>query len=144
MNDAPTTVLGFDYGLRRIGVAVGQTLTATATPLTTVHAQDGRPAWEAIERLLAEWSPKALVVGLPLNMDGTEHEMTHAARDFAAQLHSRYHKPVHLVDERLSSLEAERILAAQGKRGRGGRTDIDKIAAQLILQSWLAQQGNSL
>ncbi len=144
MNQAPSTVLGFDYGLRRIGVAVGQTLTATATPLTTIHAQDGQPDWESIGALISEWSPKALVVGLPLNMDGTEHEMTQAARTFAAQLQTRYHRPVHLVDERLSSLEAERILNAQGKRGRSGKTDIDKIAAQLILQSWLAQQGNAL
>jgi len=126
-------LLGFDYGTKRIGVAVGQTLTGSARPLTIVRARDGKPDWEAISRLIAEWQPAALVVGLPVHMDGTEHERTARARRFGNQLAGRYNLPVHRVDERLTSYEAELELRAQGKSGEA----LDAVAAQLILQSWL-------
>ena len=131
MTDA--VLLGFDYGTKRIGVAVGQTLTGSARPLTIVRARDGKPDWEAISRLIAEWQPAALVVGLPVHMDGTEHERTARARRFGNQLAGRYNLPVHRVDERLTSYEAELELRAQGKSGEA----LDAVAAQLILQSWL-------
>lgn len=126
-------VLGFDYGTKRIGVAVGQTLTGSARPLTLVKARDGKPDWEAIGRLIAEWQPAALVIGLPVHMDGSEHERTARARRFGNQLAGRYNLPVHRVDERLTSYEAELELRAQGKGGEA----LDAVAAQLILQSWL-------
>lgn len=128
-----TILLGFDYGTKRIGVAVGQTLTGSARPLTIVRARDGKPDWEAISRLITEWQPAALVVGLPVHMDGTEHERTARARRFGNQLAGRYNLPVHRVDERLTSYEAELELRAQGKGGEAP----DAVAAQLILQSWL-------
>ncbi|PKM43677.1 MAG: Holliday junction resolvase RuvX [Gammaproteobacteria bacterium HGW-Gammaproteobacteria-1] len=126
-------LLGFDYGTKRIGVAVGQTLTGSARALATVSARDGKPDWDAITRLITQWQPAALVVGLPVHMDGTEHERTARARRFGNQLGGRYNLPVHSVDERLTSYEAEQELRAQGKKVQ----DIDPLAAQLILQSWL-------
>lgn len=142
MNNIHHTALGFDYGTKRIGVAVGQTLTATATPLTTISHVHGQPAWEPIARLIEEWQPEVLVVGMPLNMDGTEHAMTLAARNFAEQLRTRYRLPVHLIDERLSSVEAEHTVASAGRRvhprSKSAKEAVDKIAAQIILQNWLA------
>jgi len=128
------TFLGFDYGLKRIGVAVGQELTGTASALTTVAARDGKPDWPVISRLFEEWQPDAVVVGLPLNMDGSDHELSRRARRFGNQLHGRYNLPAYFIDERLSSLQAEALL-----RGRSHRKeDIDKLAAQVILETWLS------
>lgn len=126
---APLTIIAFDYGLSRIGVAVGQAVTRTATPLTTLHARRGQPDWNAVEALLREWRPARLVVGLPLNMDGTTSEMAEAARAFAARLEGRYSIKTELCDERLSSFEA-----------RGLSPDADgrhAVAAQLIAQTYL-------
>ena len=134
MSDKPRTLLGFDFGTRRIGVAVGQELTRTATALTTLNSADGGPDWTAIGRLIKEWQPAALVVGLPLNLDGSESESSRLARRFGNRLTGRYNLPVFTADERLSSSEAEAILAEQG---RFEKADIDKLAAQLILQGWL-------
>jgi len=136
-------LLGFDYGKKRIGVAVGQELTATATPLETVHSTAAGPDWAAISRLIKTWQPGALIVGLPRNMDGTEHELADDARAFGSELHARYQLPVHWIDERLSSMEAQHMLAEQAPYPRrlAGRhkDDVDKVAAQVILQTWLAQ-----
>lgn len=132
-----TTLLGFDFGQKRIGVAVGQTLTGTARALTTLSNRNGAPDWEAITRLLEEWRPDALVVGIPFNMDDTEHEMTRAARRFGNRLAGRYNLPVYTVDERLTSFEAEQELGERG--GRYRKEDIDMLAAQYILQAWLEQ-----
>ncbi len=131
------TVLGFDFGTRRIGIAVGQELTHTATALTTLNSADGGPDWDGIGRLIEQWQPDALVVGLPLNLDGSESESSRLARRFGNRLSGRYNLPVFTADERLSSSEAEAILAEQG---RFDKADIDKLAAQLILQSWLEEQ----
>lgn len=131
-------LLGFDFGTRRIGVAVGQQLTATAAPLVTLKNRDGAPDWEAIGRLLEEWQPTALVVGLPLNMDGSEQEMTRLARRFGNRLAGRYNLPVYPVDERLTSLEAEQRLTDSGVRTHN-KGDVDRLAAQSILQTWLDQ-----
>lgn len=143
LNLKPHTFLAFDYGTRKIGVAVGQTVTGTATPLPELRARDGAPDWDALERLLREWKPRACVVGLPLNMDGTESDMSRRARRFANRLHGRYALPVHLMDERLSSREAREIGrhdAARAGRNADERRPVDSLAAQVILESWLAEQ----
>ena len=130
------TLLGFDYGCKRIGVAVGQRLTQSATALSTVSARDGKPDWSAITRLMEEWKPDALVVGIPYHMDGSEQDITRAARRFCRQLEGRYRLPVYEADERLSSFIVESGLSTQRNAGR----DIDPLAAQVILQDWLQQQ----
>ena len=132
------TLLGFDFGTKRIGIAIGQEITGTVNPLTTVTAIKHKPDWNSISKIIAEWQPDLLVVGLPLHMDGTEQEMTQAARRFSNQLNGRYQIPIALVDERLSSNEAESILNEQ--TGFHDKAQIDMISAQLILQSWMSQQ----
>jgi putative Holliday junction resolvase len=144
MNQRHGTILGFDFGKKRIGVAVGQTLTASASPLTTLLVHNEQADWDAIGRLIQRWQPAQLVVGLPVNMDGSEHALAATVRDFAGQLQSRYGLPVHLVDERLSSHEAQRIAAGMGRRSaphsQAAKEAVDRIAAQLILETWLSQQ----
>lgn len=135
--------MSFDYGTRRIGVATGQEITRTATALTTLQSVQQKPDWAAIERLIREWQPDALVVGVPYHMDGSEHEMTAAAQKFGRQLHGRFNIPVYEMDERLSSRAAEEELAAQRAGGRKSKTrksEIDSLAAQIILQDWLQQE----
>ncbi|HQU15773.1 MAG: Holliday junction resolvase RuvX [Chromatiales bacterium 21-64-14] len=137
------TLLGFDYGLTRIGVAVGQEITAGTQPLRNVTARDGEPDWAIITQLIHTWEPDALVVGVPLHMDGAEQPITAGARRFARRLEGRYRLAVHQVDERLSSDEAQRRLAARGIRGRGVKEYIDPVAACLILETWFNQRGLS-
>lgn len=137
------TLLGFDFGFRYIGVAVGQTYTRTAQPITTLLAQKGIPDWDAIAKLIQVWHPQALVVGLPLNMDGTEQPLTRAARRFAKQLKKYSQLPVHLMDERLSSVAARDQLFAQGGYKALTKKAIDSRAAQCILESWLQNYGLS-
>lgn len=128
------TLLGFDYGKRRIGVAVGQGITGTASALCTINAREGAPDWERITALIGEWRPQALVVGLPRHADGSDSDTTRAARKFAQQLEARYRLPVSTMDERLSShAAAELQRETTGATGTG----IDAIAAQIILQDWL-------
>ena len=136
----PRVLLGFDFGSKRIGVAVGQELTGTATALETITSPDGGPDWKGISRLIEEWQPDALVVGLPFNLDGSEHETTRLAQRFGNRLAGRYNLPVFTIDERLSSVEAERML---GEQGRFDKEEVDKLAAQIILESWLAQQADN-
>jgi putative Holliday junction resolvase len=132
------TIIGFDYGLKHIGVAVGQTLTKTAEPVAIVKAKDGIPQWCDIEKLLAQWQPDYLVVGLPLNMDDSESDMSVRARKFANRLHGRFGLRVETIDERLSSYAAKAELA-ENQQGQVRRDKtIDAIAARLILESWLA------
>jgi putative Holliday junction resolvase len=133
------TLLAFDYGEKHIGVAVGQTLTSTANPLETIRVMGARPDWSAITRIVGAWQPDALVVGLPLNMDGSEQKVTRRARRFGEQLLGRFKLPVHLVDERLSTREARDRLAGEGRAG----SDDHPIAAQIILESWLNEQKSS-
>lgn len=137
---AARTILGFDFGMKNIGIAVGQELTSTANPLTAIKARDGIPDWEQIRKLLDEWKPALLVVGLPLNMDGTEQEMTAAARRFGNRLHGRFNLPVEWQDERLSTYEALDQMGIRSKMDSRQRSDVDQLSAQLILQSWLNQQ----
>ena len=142
-DQAAGTLLAFDYGMRRIGVAVGQALTGTASPLHALSARDGTPDWNAIARLIEEWRPAAIVTGVPYNMDDTRQEMTDRAERFSRQLHGRFNLPVHLVDERLSSLEGEdrlRTARQQGRRGRIAKAEIDSAAACVLLETWFNAQ----
>lgn len=132
------TLLGFDFGEKRIGIAVGQTLTGSVRPLTTLNAVKQQPDWAGIEALLREWQPDLLIVGLPLHMDGTEQPLTQRAKRFGNQLKGRYNLPVEWMDERLSSYEAESMLQSRDKT-RSEKKDIDKMAAGLILRGWLEQ-----
>lgn len=135
-----TTLLGFDYGTRKIGVAVGQSLTGTATPLTTLHLVGNQPDWQSIERLIDEWKPDALVVGLPPGVEGEAAEMKLLAQRFARRLGGRFGLPVHMADEHLTSREAwSRI----GGRAMKDVTRIDAMAAKLILETWLCSPGNA-
>lgn len=129
------TLLAFDYGTRSIGVATGQTVTGSANALTELRARDGVPNWDEIERLLKEWQPQLVLVGLPLNMDDTESEFAVRARKFAKRLHGRFGVQVAMVDERLSTHEAKAIA---GHKDSYRDDPVDAIAAQLILESWLS------
>ncbi|WP_373091458.1 Holliday junction resolvase RuvX [Zhongshania sp.] len=137
MTAKPQILIGFDFGLRWIGCAVGQTLTGTASPQGAVTAKDGIPRWEDIDDLFARWQPNAIVVGLPLNMDGSKSEMSHRARKFGNRLHGRFGLPVHFADERLSSFEAKGdIIADSGSRDFKGQ-GVDSRSAVIILESWM-------
>jgi len=138
------TILGFDFGTKKIGVAVGQSITQTVTPLVTLQSKNQKPDWESIEALIKEWQPDQLVVGLPVHLDGEEQPMTQAARKFGNRLNGRFNLPVEFVDERLSSYEAEQRLKETNSNKkqtnkRQTAMDIDKIAAQLIVESWFRQ-----
>lgn len=129
-------VLAFDFGEKRIGVATGETLLRNAHPLTVIHAESNDDRFAAIAKLVDEWRPVQLVVGLPTHIDGTPHEMTRLAQKFAERLHRRYRIPVGFADERLTSLDAERRLRESGRNGRNAKPLLDAVAAQLILQTW--------
>lgn len=141
-NSADTTVLAFDFGEKRIGVAVGDTEVGIAHPLTTIAAADRQRRFAAIAALVEEWRPALLVVGLPAHLDGApapdgaEHEMARLARKFAAQLSGRFGLPVEFVDERLTSVAAESNLAAAGVAARKRKLSVDQVAAQEILQDY--------
>ena len=147
-NDALATLLGFDFGTRKIGVAVGQTISATATPLATLANRGQKPDWTRIEAIIRDWQPDAAVLGLPYRMDDTEEDLSERVRRFARQLEGRFGLTVHLVDERLTTIEAERDLAAAARAGfavspcrKSGNGDlVDAYAAKLILETWLNEQ----
>lgn len=132
-------MIGFDYGQKRVGVASGQTVTGTATPLATVPNPqlDG---WTQIDAVLGEWKPAQIVVGLPLAADGSDTTISQAARRFAAELGARCGLPVALIDERLSSHEAEARLIADGRGHAAVRRSRDAVAAAVIVETWLAEQ----
>ena len=137
MPDSANTLLGFDYGSSKIGVAVGQRITETATPLTTLSAVRNQPDWGRIADLIREWQPDALVVGLPIRLDGSDAEMANPARKFARQLQGRFNLPVHMVDEKLTSREAwSRI----GGKATKDVTQIDSMAAKLIVETWFSSR----
>ena len=156
------TVLAFDFGTKRIGIAVGQDLTKTASPLTTIRLSSNTLIkdlantfdWSAIDEIVKDWQPQALVVGLPLRADGGESDVTRGAKAFGEQLQKRYNLETYWVDERLTSVEAERMIAASpggGKLNRKSRNksraskaqnkeEVDRMAAKLILESWFNRQ----
>ena len=134
------SLLAFDYGTKSIGVAVGQELTGTASLLSALKAQDGTPDWTQLEKLIQEWQPQLLLVGLPLNMDGTEQPFTARVRKFANRLHGRFGLPVSLQDERLTTAEARSQLFAEGGFKRLTKDKVDSYSAKLIFESWYEQQ----
>ncbi|UTM57769.1 Holliday junction resolvase RuvX [Photobacterium sp. CCB-ST2H9] len=135
------TVLAFDYGVKSIGAAIGQELTGTANPLAALKANDGIPSWEAIEKLLKEWQPDLVVVGLPLDVYGEELDsITPRARKFANRLHGRFGCQVELHDERLSTVEARSDLFARGGYRSLSKGNVDSQSAVVILESWFEQQ----
>ena len=131
--------LGFDFGYKRIGVAVGQRFTSSASPLSTLEAKLGVPRWDVVQKLINQWQPLALVVGLPTCIDDTELYTTAASRGFARQLRKRFSLPVHLVDERLTTVEARAHLFAKGGYRKIKNSEIDSIAACVILEQWLQE-----
>jgi putative Holliday junction resolvase len=132
------TVLAFDFGERRMGVAVGEFELKLAHPLETIEATSDRERFEHIERLIAEWRPVALVVGLPLHLDGSEHELSRRCRNFARRLRTRLRIDTYLTDERLTSHSAGLALADAGVRGRRQKSLLDQVAAQQILETYFA------
>lgn len=130
------TVLAFDFGERRIGVAVGEHLIHSANPLTTIDNESNDVRFAVITELINEWQPKLLVVGLPLSLDGSETDVTQLCKKFARRLNGRFNLPVMLVDERYSSAEASQLLNQTGIKGRAQKVMLDQVAAQTILTSY--------
>ena len=135
-------ILAFDFGLARIGVAVGQSITGTANPLDTLHAKQGIPDWVMVEKLLKIWQPKLLLIGEPFNMDNSDQEITLAARKFANRLHGRFGLPTQMFDERLTSASAREEIFEFGGYKKLKKTQIDSVAAALILESWFLNQAD--
>lgn len=133
------TILCFDYGTKSIGVAVGQSITQTANPVTDLIAKDGIPNWDDINQLIQQWQPDLLLVGLPLNMDGSPSAIAVRAKKFANRLHGRFGLPFAMADERLSSFEAKGDIMQQTGSRDFKKHHVDSVAAAIILQSWLAE-----
>ena len=129
-------MLAFDYGLKNIGVAVGEVTFATANEHGILKGRDGVPNWDQVGALLQEWQPVLVLVGKPLNMDGTDSELSRRAVKFANRINGRFNLPVEMVDERLSSREAKQEAAERNHRGKYGDNPIDAIAARIILETW--------
>jgi putative Holliday junction resolvase len=149
MTDQPaqraSSILALDFGLRRIGVATANTLTGTASALTTLGSASDEPDWAGLDTLIAEWEPDLLVLGLPYNADGSDSDMTQLVEKFQRELESRYALKVVTTDERHSSQEAEMLLKQARRQGektkRITREDVDSLAAKLIAERWLANPG---
>lgn len=134
-----TTLLAFDYGLKNIGVAFGQSVTGTASELPPLKARDGVPDWHEVEALIKHWQPHKLLVGWPLNMDDSETELCPRVKKFANRLHGRFGLPVALFDERLTTRMAKEEAAERGHRGHYASAPVDSIAARILLESWLRE-----
>ncbi len=132
-------ILGFDFGTKKIGIASGQTITQTATPLQIIKATDGEPDWALLQSIIEQWQPIALVVGLPLNEDMSESKTSIKAKDFGDKLNEKFNLDVHYVSEYLTSSEARRL---SKESQRHSRELVDAIAAALILESWLKGEGH--
>ncbi len=135
----PQIILGFDFGMSKIGVAIGQAITKSANPLAILPADDGVPNWQAIQEIIDTWKVDAIVVGIPYSMDGSEQTISLAARKFARKLEGRFHLPVFLSDERLTTIEARQQLFDTGTPS-SKLSKVDSYAAKLILESWLQQK----
>ena len=137
---AHETIIAIDFGLRNIGVAVGNTLSLTSRPLTILQARDGVPDWDALSSIFDEWRPDRILVGNPLNMDDSESDMGRQAARFARRIEGRFGLTVTLVDERLSSREAQANALTAGHRGDFASIPVDDEAAAISLATWLHQQ----
>ncbi len=134
----PQTILAFDFGTLKMGVAIGQTITGTANPLPILKARDGIPNWDEIEKIIREWKPDKILVGLPLNMDGSYSELANLSEKFSRRLHGRFNIEVELVDERLSSFAAQEDQKEQTGKSH---SPVDSVAACYIFESWMNAQG---
>lgn len=134
--DITGTVLAFDFGEKRIGVAVGETILKTAHAHTTIHSETNEIRFTEIKKLIDDWRPSLLIVGLPTYLDGQPHQLTQLAKKFAQRLEGRFNLPVIMIDERLSSAEASQQLSESGIKAREQKSIIDAVAAQVILQSY--------
>ena len=134
------TILGFDFGEKRIGVAVGNTVTSQAQALTTLHVESNAARLGAVEKLVNEWQPASFVIGQPQHADGRPHDVAHLAKKFGNRLTEKFRLPVAYINETLSSVEASVILAGRGVRGIAQKVEIDAVAAQVILQSYLDER----
>jgi len=142
MSGTPETIIAFDFGLRRIGIAVGQQITDSASPLETVSNSDSGPDWRRIESIVQEWRPQRLIVGMPMRADGSPADFGKSITTFIAEL-NRFELPVETVDERYTSLDAEAVLKSQregGLRGRISKEAIDSAAATCIAERWLKNE----
>lgn len=140
----PQKFLAFDYGKKYIGVAVGSTVSGSAQGITTINNHDHTPDWQGIARVVEQWQPNAFVVGLPLNMDGSDTKITKKVKRFGETLADRYNLPVHMVDERLSTIAAKNALAEAGiSLKRRNKSKIDMMAAETILQGFLDEYNGS-
>jgi len=131
-----TILLGFDFGPRKIGIAVGQTVTGTASPLVTLQAKQGRPDWDEIGKLVKIWMPQTLIVGIPYDVDGTENDWTPKVYRFMRQLEGRFRLPVYPINECLTSMEARGLMGRAAK----AHDAVDAVAASLILETWLHER----
>ena len=138
-NNLPKRLISFDYGDRSIGVAYGQIVTRQAAPLKALKAKNGQPNWDDVQKLIKEWQPDLLLIGNPLNMDGTEQELTFKAKKFGNRLHGRFGLPIELVDERLTTAEAKARLFEDGGFRALQKDAIDSESAVIILESWFEQ-----
>ncbi len=134
--DITGTILAFDFGEKRIGIAVGETMLKVAHPLTTIEAEENDIKFSQIASLIQEWRPNLLIVGLPAYLDGEAHSLTQLSKKFAQRLEGRFNLPVKMVDERLSSAEASQSLRDIGINGIKQKAMLDAVAAQIILQSY--------
>ena len=141
MPSAVQTVIAFDFGLRQIGVAIGNCEMGTTQALTVIKARDGIPDWDEVARIVGEWQPDLAVIGNPLNMDGSPSELSARAARFARRLEGRMGLAYELCDERLSSFEAKQASRERGHRGDYQKQPIDSYAAELILKTWLSERG---
>jgi putative Holliday junction resolvase len=135
-----TSIVGFDFGKKRIGVATGQMITRSATPLKTIDQVEGNPDWSAIESELLQYQPQVLVVGMPYDSDGDENKMTAAVDQFCYELEKRFKLPVEKVNEAFSSQQAEEILRSGMKINQHNKHEIDRMAAAIIVQRWIDNQ----
>lgn len=140
MTSIITSVLGFDYGKKRIGIATGQTITCSANPVKTINQVNGNPDWPAIASEIRQWNPQALIVGMPYHTDGSENKMTSTVKQFCYELEKRFTLPVIQVNEALSSYQAEEMLREKLKINQHNKHEIDRMAAAVIVQSWLDTQ----
>lgn len=139
MTSTSKTLLGFDFGTKSIGVAIGQEITGTASPLEAILAKDGIPDWELVKKIYEQWQPSLVVVGLPLNMDGSKQEMTFKAQKFANRLHAKFKIPVQTLDERLTTVDAKATLFEMGGFKKLSKGKVDSASACLILESFMSQ-----
>ena len=141
---SPQRVMGFDFGTQKMGMAMGSSLTASAQPLALFVMRDGIPDWDKLEKVIQQWQPDLCVVGLPLNMDDTESELSMRARKFARRLKHRINKPVWMLDERLTTRDARTLLQSYQQQGHAKKTSADSLAAVLLIESWFRLPEGSL